>query len=330
MIPNMVATDLSRSIRNPGSDSLYTLWEQCPSKLWVLGAVTLVLGLAYAPNFRALFSKWSDDPSYSHGYLVIPIALVILWQRLSDPKPESSKTSSRERPANPGWQPLSGTHLASFSSATPAPWWGWIFLIAVLAMRAVAYERSFEWVETATILPVVVGLTWTLGGWPLLRRVWPAIVFLVFMLPLPQSIDNSITLPLQGLAASGSCFLLQMSGLWAVQDGNVIRLSTPGDVIVPLDVAIACSGLKMLMMLTATIVATIVLISLPTWKRICLLLSVVPIALFSNMIRIVATGWCYYRITGPSSKEWAHDISGWLMMPLALVLVALESASCHG
>ena len=49
-----------------------------------------------------------------------------------------------------------------------------------------------------------------------------------------------------------------------------------------------------------------------------------PIALISNMIRIVATGWCYYYIKGKQAKEWAHDISGWMMMPLALVLVGLE------
>ena len=46
--------------------------------------------------------------------------------------------------------------------------------------------------------------------------------------------------------------------------------------------------------------------------------------MLSNMIRIVATGWCYYAIEGPKAKEWAHDVSGWLMMPLALALVGLE------
>ena len=46
--------------------------------------------------------------------------------------------------------------------------------------------------------------------------------------------------------------------------------------------------------------------------------------MISNMVRIVTTAWCYYYITGEHGKEWAHDISGWLMMPLALVLVGLE------
>ena len=280
MITNMMPTDISRSIPEPVAGNLYTLWNQRPSmaKLWALGAAILVLSLAYAPNLRGLFSMWWLDPSYSHGFLVIPIAFVILSQRLSGVQPDSSS-----------------------SVAIPAPSWGWLFLIAVLAMRAIAYEQNFQWIETATLLPVIICLTWTFGGWPLLRRVWPAIVFLVFMLPLPPLINDQLALQLQKLAASGSCFLLQMSGLWAVQDGTVIRVSTHGDEMVPLDVALACNGLKMLMTLTATVTATICLISLPTWKRICLLLSVVPIALFSNMVRIVATGWCYYLLTGPSA-----------------------------
>ena len=78
------------------------------------------------------------------------------------------------------------------------------------------------------------------------------------------------------------------------------------------------------MTMAATITATIILIPLPTWKRITLLASTVPIAMLSNIIRIVATGWCYYLITGPTAKQWAHDVSGWLMMPLALILVGLE------
>jgi exosortase/archaeosortase family protein len=91
-----------------------------------------------------------------------------------------------------------------------------------------------------------------------------------------------------------------------------------------LEVAAACNGLSMLMTLAATVTATIIVIPLPTWKRIVILASAVPIALVSNILRIVATGWCYYYIPGPTAKTWAHDISGWLMMPLALALIALE------
>ena len=78
------------------------------------------------------------------------------------------------------------------------------------------------------------------------------------------------------------------------------------------------------MTVAATVTATVILIPLANWKRLIILASAIPIALLSNIIRIVATGWCYYYIEGERAKQFAHDWSGYLMMPLALVLVGIE------
>jgi exosortase len=270
------------------------------SWLWALAAALLVLGLVYAPNFRDLSWYWFGDPNYSHGPLVIPIAAIILWRRLS---------TAKEKPT---------------PNASATAYWGWVSLAVVLALRVIAYEQNMQWSENATIVPAIACLTWIFGGWPLLRLAWPAIAFLLFMFPLPRSINNSISLPLQEIATAGSCFLLQLSQIWVVQQGNTIHLTTKTQEMERLEVAAACNGLSMLMTLAATVTATIIVIPLPTWKRITILASAVPIALISNILRIVATGWCYYYIPGPTAKNWAHDISGWLMMPLALALIALE------
>ena len=302
MSVNAMATDAGRSMIeadcNGSRNDPDRRREQI--RLVALVATVLALGLAYAPNFYSLSAIWLVDPNYSHGFLVIPIALVILWKRLTAPE------------------------LEPLPSAIARPWLGWCLLTAVLALRAFAYEGNYNWLETATVLPAIVCLVWIFGGGPLLKRVWPAVAFLVFMLPLPEVINNRIALPLQQFAAAGSAFLLQLSGLWAIQEGNVINLTTANGGMSHLDVAAACNGLKMLMTLTATITATIILVPLPTWKRIVLLVSVVPIALISNMTRIVATGWCYHIFEGERGRQLAHDWSGYLMMPLALLLVGLE------
>jgi exosortase len=143
------------------------------------------------------------------------------------------------------------------------------------------------------------------------------------MLPLPLIVNQLLALPLQSFAASSSRFLLQLTGLWVIQEGNVITFNTAHG-MEQLDVALACNGLRMLMTMAATVTATVILIPLPKWKRITLLLSIVPIALVSNMVRILTTGWTYYFFEGPAAKHLAHDWAGWLMMPLALALVWLE------
>ena len=294
-------TDGTLTASNP-SGPMSTPWKERQGSRawwWAAGAVALMLALAYAPNFRELLSSWSSDPNYSHGYLVIPIAAFILWRRLDE---------------NP-WVRSTGQIRGS--------WLGWTLLAIILAVRFVAYEEGLQWVETATLLPAITCLTWTFGGNELLLRAWPSILFMVFMLPLPSFINGLISLPLQRIAATGSCYVLQISGFWVIQSGNVLGLRTPHGPR-PLDVALACNGLKMLMCLAATVTATIILLPLSNWKRITLLISAVPIALISNILRIVGTGWCYYYIEGEKAKEWSHDISGWLMMPMALVLVGLE------
>ena len=82
MSTNMMANDVNQSIQEPPPSAFYTLWDQRQSKarLWALAAATLVFGLAYAPNFYSLIKTWQDDQNYSHGFLIIPIAVWIFWQ----------------------------------------------------------------------------------------------------------------------------------------------------------------------------------------------------------------------------------------------------------
>jgi exosortase len=189
---NMIATDMGRSMSGP--DPVEPVQGgQLRSWLWALATTLLVLGLVYAPNFRDLSWYWFGDPNYSHGPLVIPIAAIILWRRISTAKEKLT--------------PAGGT----------TPYWGWVFLAVVLGLRVVAYEQNMQWSENATIVPAIACLTWIFGGWPLLRLAWPAIAFLLFMFPLPRSINNSISLSLQEIATAGSCFLLQLSRIWVVQ-----------------------------------------------------------------------------------------------------------------
>src|SRR5262249_5369826 len=147
----------------------------------------------------------------------------------------------------------------------------------------------------------------------------PAIVFLVFLLPLPASVNGILSQPLQRLATAGSGVLLKLTGLWVVAEGNVILVGSD-----PLEVAAACNGLSMLMCLAATVVAMTILVSMDSWKRIVLLISIIPVALISNILRISATAWCYHLFGASMGGHFAHDAAGWLMMPVALILVGLE------
>ena len=198
--------------------------------------------------------------------------------------------------------------------------WGWGALAAVLAARVVFQERGEEWRETATILPALACLALTFGGWSLLGRVWPAITFLGFMLPLPPG-STPCCRALAAPGDLGELRLLRLSGLWVMAEGHVIVVGADR-----LEVAEACNGLSMLMCLAATVSAATLLLPLTSWKRAALLASILPVALLSNVLRIAATAWCYQAFGAEAGGHFAHDAAGWLMMPLALLLVGSELA----
>jgi exosortase len=262
-----------------------------PVDLVGLIAVIAALGWAYKPNLQSLYLTWLNEPDYTHGFLVVPIALWILWNR---------------------W-PAS-------DELRPTPWLpGWLLIIGALLARVYFHEQGKNWLESSTLLPVIVGLGLARLGWRLMLRVWPAFAFLVFLYPLPPQLNSALSQPLQSLATSCSCILLRLTGLWVMPEGNVILVGNER-----LEVATACNGLSMLMSLSATVAAAASLIPIANWKRMSLLISIIPIALGSNVLRIAATAWCFYRFGAKVGHDYAHDLAGWLMMPVAMALVALE------
>ena len=264
------------------------------ARIAAVAVVAMVMGWAYKTELIGLEALWSNDPNYSHGYLVVPVVIFMFWWLW----PQGAE-ADRVRPSA----------------------WGWAALAAVIATRFVLLRNGEYWLESFTIVPTVAALTLAYGGWPLLRRTWPAILFLCFLYSVPDAVNNRISLPLQRVASTGSTALLRLLGLWVMNEGNVLIVG--GET---LEVAAACNGLAMLMSLAATIAATVILVPMANWKRVILLLSVVPIALLCNILRISGTAWCYHLMGSEKGQHLAHDVAGWLMMPTALVLVLLELA----
>jgi exosortase len=262
-------------------------WPLAPAVV----ALAAALGWSYAASFAELLRRWASDPNYSHGYLVGPIALAILWRR-----------RARLVPAR----------------LAPSPW-GWAALLGLLALRAVLYERNEQWIEMVTIPPVIAALALALGGWHLLGWALPAIAFLGFLLPLPPRVNLLLAYPLQRLATVVSVAGLQALGLPTLAEGNVIFVGSD-----PLEVARACNGLSMLLSFLTLITATTLLVPMPRWEQVVLLISAVPIALVSNVLRIIATALCYFWFGARAMEQYAHDPAGYAMMPLALALIFLE------
>ncbi len=266
-------------------------WEPSLNDVLVVVAVAAALVAGYWQSFSYLVWQWNREPNYSYGFFVVPIAAVIFWTR----RDQLDRAQMKPR------------------------WWGFLPLVALLAMRYPLNEWNEQYIETAMLPLVIAGLALAIGGWHLVWVAAPALLFLVFMLPLPPSVNILLASRLQEIATVGSVALLQLFGLPVMAEGNVIIIGA-----YPLEVARACNGLSMLLSFVTLIAATVILVRRPPLERAILLLSAIPIALVSNILRITATAICYHRLGQTAGDKIAHDLAGWMMMPLALFLVWLE------
>jgi exosortase len=197
-------------------------------------------------------------------------------------------------------------------------WWGLAFLAAAAGLRLSGAFLSLDWFDGFSLLPTLFGLTLLGGGWRLALWAGPALLVLVFMLPLPTGLEAALSGPLQGFATRASTFALQTLGLPAVSEGNIILIDDTR-----VGVLEACNGLGMLTAFLALCTAAALGLQRPVRDRLTLFLSAVPIAVLANLVRLTATGLVTHA-AGPAAGNRCHDVAGWLMMPLALLVVWLE------
>jgi len=260
---------------------------------WAAAGLFLLFAWGYWPTLANLASQWQAIPDYSHGFLVVPIAIYFLYLRW-DQRPQVQ---------------------------IPAPLLGLTLMLAAGALRVVAARYFLEPVDGWSIPLWVAGVVALLWG---ARTLWWAaapLAFLVFMVPLPYSVENMMAGPLQAISTKISTVVLQLMLFPAISQGNTIIVGQE-----TLEVARACSGLRIFMGIAAMAFAFLLLCPRPWLTRIVLLVAILPIALLANSTRIVATGILYQFGWSQMARDLSHDLAGWFMIPLALALFGLTLA----
>jgi len=271
----------------PSSVSAQETWPRLAATGGLLGAGFL---WAYWPVLCGLAWTWNRVPDYSHGYLVAPLAVFFLWVR-------------RDR------MPAMAAGLA----------WPGLFLVAIsVAMRVAGAWYYFESLQGWSILPWVAGVVWLFLGRAFVWWTLPSVVFLAFMVRIPFRLELALSLPLQTIATQLSCWMLQILGQPALAEGHTIHMGEH-----TLEVAQACSGLRVFIGIGALAYAYVVIVRRAWWEKAVLLVSVVPIALIANATRVVATGLLYQYVSDEAGRRFAHDAAGLVMVLFAAGLFAL-------
>jgi exosortase len=265
---------------------------------WFCSILLLLLGLFYLPVLRDLVYVWWSDPNYSHGFLVPFITGFLLWNR---------KTT------------------LGIVTIRPSAWGSLILALGLVlcfvgeAATMAGGERAPLFIKGLSLILVLAGLILLLLGPDFLKLSVFPLTYLVFMLPLPETLLTVVTMPLQDYTTRVTTSSLQLLSVPALREGNLIHLSS-----VTLGIVEACSGIRSLMTLLAGAVALSDLTLKQWWQRLILISSVVPIAILTNAGRVTGTGLLTHFGGAAVAQSFFHGFSGWGVLIVAAMLLCAE------
>ena len=268
-------------------------------EIWKPLIIGAALAFLYAATLMKLGSDWWTDENYSHGLLVPFVMVYIIWIDFENLK---------SIPKN-----------ASF-------WLGGSVILFSLAMLLAGTLGAELFIQRISFVLMLLGIVVYFFGANLLRFLIVPFLLLLFAIPIPQIIFNKIAFPLQIWASQLAIWGIRLFEVPSIRKGNVIEMLPQGATqIVALEVVEACSGIRSLM--------TLVTLGLVLWyftrensrfdwlRAVVLMLSAIPIAILTNAGRVTGTGVLTYYYGKQAADGFAHDISGWLVYLVALVLL---------
>ena len=282
----------------PSAQSLQKqYWHQLGLHNYV--KMLIIAGLFYHlfhSDINGIVIKWLTDPSWSHGFLIPLFSLYFINQARNE----------------------------VLNLQARANYLGLLFLIFWIAFYFfnLVSPTGYAYFCSISVIASLGAIVLFLGGWGLVKYTWLPVAFLVFAVPLPQRYEVAMTMPMRHLAAKVAAALLNLVGqMQATASGVVIDVIYKGQRLEPpLNVAEACSGMRLLLAFLALGVAMAYLHYRPLWQRIVLLVSTIPIAIFCNVVRVTITGFIYILIHPRYAQGVYHDLLGLAMLPLAFGL----------
>jgi exosortase B len=257
------------------------------------GAWWMWVGLAAMalPTVWDLAAKvWRSDEQ-GHGPVILLVSLWLLWLR-------------RER--------LLAAPLA------PRPWSGGALLVLALAMQVIGVSQSL--LQFEVLAPIVAGAALLLltRGWPALRVAALPLLFLLFIVPLPGIVVQTLTMPLKSAVSWMAQQVLHAGGYPVARTGVIIAIDQ-----YQLLVADACAGLTSMFTLEALGLMYMQMrrTAVSRWHDITLAVLLIPIAFVANVVRVIALVLVTYYFGDAVGQGFAHSFAGIVLFTAAALML---------
>lgn len=197
----------------------------------------------------------------------------------------------------------------------------WAFAaIASMAVAMVLFRTAavIE-LEVYALYGLFVAVLYSFIGWRALRALWFPLLYLVFAVPLPDSLVAAVTNPLKLWISESAVDLLFAAGYPIASSGVTIQIGQ-----YQLLVAAACAGLNSLITLTALTLFYVYVSHRAEWcYMLVLAVAAVPIAIFSNLVRVLILIMLTYYAGDAAAQGFLHNFAGMTTFAVSLVSIYL-------
>jgi exosortase D (VPLPA-CTERM-specific) len=272
-----------------------------PGFVWRLSSPIILAACAAAglsvylfwDGLSRMWGWWFELPEYSHAILIPPIAAFLIWQQ---------------------------KHRLERMTFTGS-WWGvTLVLVGGIMLLVGQLGTVYSLIEYAYFV-TLFGMVLALSGGAAFRVMLPALLILLFTIPLPQFLLANLSTKLQLVSSELGVAFMRLFGISVFLEGNVIDLGG-----YKLQVAEACSGLRYLFPLMTLAFLIAYFYHGAMWKRIVLFLSSLPLTVLMNSFRVGTIGVMVEHWGIDLAEGFLHEFQGWVLFMVSASLIVGEVA----
>ncbi len=198
-------------------------------------------------------------------------------------------------------------------------WFGALLVAAGLCLALAGTLGTIYLLVHIAIIIVLMGLALACLGWRGTRIIWFPLVYLIFMIPLPDFFQVRLSAEMQLWASALGVAVIRFFDISVFLEGNVIDLG-----VYKLQVVEACSGLRYLFPLMSFGFLVAYMYKGRFWERALVFLSTIPITIFMNSFRIGVIGVLVESYGIEMAEGFLHDFEGWLIFMACSLILLLE------
>ena len=245
----------------------------------------------YVPSFIDLFrGVWSTDQQ-AHGPIVLAISIWLLYRKWSE--------------------------MMAASEGKPTSAAGWPVLAFGLLLYILGRSQDILLFEIGSLLWVLVAIMLLLRGTAAVKAMWFPLFFMLFMIPLPGVVVDTVTMPMKMAVSYVAEIVLYGVGYPIARSGVILQIGQ-----YQLLVADACAGLHTLFTLEALGLLYLNLVRHESIARnVTLAVFIVPISFTANVIRVMVLTLITYHLGDAAGQGFLHGFAGMVLFISALLLI---------